>query len=367
MNSLPGQQKISTKKEIAILLIYITASLIFMTTYIVRSTFNGNSRSRYVDLVYQQADKPYVYRLIAPLMIRGISELIPDQIETRINRLPVKYPSIIPGLSILSWEHEALNLYLIGMVVIYLFLLGFLITFRWLMQYLFITPPLALTLAPIAALVLLFPWVNVTYIYDFSSLFFFTLCLVLMLRRDWRSFMIIYLVACLNKETILLISLQFILYEGFYKKMDKALFWKLLAGQIIGFLLIRLALAVIFRDLPGGNFEFHLLTHNLPLLAIWIKDYSPAAYLLTLIILTFGFYAWSEQPLFLRYGLVTLLVLIFLTFLFGWMNEWRDYLEAFPYVAALFIHNLFKVLKIPVTERKDSFAEVSSMVTPSHI
>lgn len=367
MNSVPGQQMNSTKKEIAIFLIYIIASLLFMTTYIVRSTFNGNIRSRYVDLVYQQAHKPYVYRLIVPLMIRGISGLIPDQVETRINKLPVKYPSIIPSLSVLSWEHEALNLYLIGMAVIYIFLLGFLIAFRRLMHYLFITPPTALALAPVAALVLLFPWVNVTYIYDFSSLFFFTLCLVLLRKQDWRSFMIVYLVACLNKETILLISLQFILYEGFYKKMGKVLFWKLLAGQIIGFLLIRLALTVIFRDLPGSSFEFHLLTHNLPLLAVWIKDYSPTAYLLILIFLTFSFHAWNEQPVFLRYGLITFLVLILLTFLFGWMNEWRDYLEAFPYVAALLIHNLFKVLKIPVTERKDPLAEVPSMATPSHI
>jgi hypothetical protein len=359
MSLIPSQKMISSLKKGGILLIYLMASLIFMTTYIVRSTFNGNPRSRYVDLVYQQADKPYVYRLIVPVMIRGISRLIPDQFETRINRLFIKYPSIIPGLSILSWEHEALNLYLIGMVVIYLFLFGFLITFRWLMQYLFITSPLGLILAPLTALVLLFPWVNVTYIYDFSSLFFFTLCLVLMLKQDWRSFMIVYLVACFNKETILLVSLQFILYEGFYKKMGKALFWKLLAGQLIGFLLIRLALSVIFRDLPGGHYEFHLLTHNLPLLAVWIKGFSPATYLLTLIILTFGFYAWNEQPVFLRYGLVTLLILIFLTFLFGWLNEWRDYLEAFPYIAALFIHNLFKVLKIPVSERIKPLAEAS--------
>ena len=148
MNTVPGQRKTYPKKEFAILLVYTAAALIFMGTYIVRSTFSTGFDSH-------------------------------------------------------------------------------------------------------CALVLLFPWVNVTYLYDFSSLFFFTLCLVLMLKQDWRFFMFVYLVACLNKEPILLISLQFILYEGFFKKMGKVLFWKLLAGQIIGFLLIRLALSVIFRDLPA--------------------------------------------------------------------------------------------------------------------
>jgi hypothetical protein len=181
-----------------------------------------------------------------------------------------------------------------------------------------------------------------------------------MLRKNWLVYLLIYLLACFNKETILLVTLQFILFEGFHAKLEKHLFWKLLAAQIAGFIFIRLLLMAAFRHLPGGLYEFHLLDHNLPLLAIWIKEFSPGNYLMTLVILIFCLYNWKQQPVFLRYGLWSFIVLVFLTILFGWMNEWRDYLEAFPYFSALVIHNLAIVLKIPISVRKDQLEPASA-------
>ncbi len=119
------------------LLIYLTAGLAFMGTYVVRSTFNGNPRAQYVDLVYQHAQKPYVYRLITPILIRGVSRVIPDHLEDRINRLPKQYPTLAANLAILRWEQNFLNLYVIGMVIMFLFLLGIMVAFRCIFDYLF--------------------------------------------------------------------------------------------------------------------------------------------------------------------------------------------------------------------------------------
>jgi hypothetical protein len=334
--------------EGATLVLYLIAAAIFMVVYITISTFNGNPRARYIDLVYQRAHKPYVYRLVTPFTIRALSRLIPDSFEDHINRSLSSNQDVAAAQVQLQWKSEHLNLYLIGILVMYLFLTGFLIVLRLLFSSLFTAPPLFTRGVPILALLGLFPWVNVTYLYDFSSLFFITLGMLFLVRKNWSAFLITYTIACFNKETTILLSLIFIIYYGLSLKMERRSFWKLLGWQIGIFAGVKILLAVLFRDLPGVLFEFHLLDHNLPLLAKWLKNYSPTTYLLTLILVLFFIYEWKAQPVFLRDGMWILVVLFCLTFIMGWMDEWRDYLEAFPIVFLLFLHNTAKIMHVPI-------------------
>lgn len=332
-------------------LLYLLAAAVFILVYTAGSTYNGNPKAQFIDLVNAQASKPYVYRMLVPWLIRATSQAIPDVFEYRINQLPEKYPALKPVLQTLTWEKAFLNLYLIGTGVFYVFLVGVMLALRRLFAALFSAPTNFERCVPMFALAFLFPWVNVTYIYDFSSLFFFIVGLVFCLRAKWVSYLLVFAVACLNKETTILLTLQFVIYYGFQKKIKNSLFWKLLVTQLAIFVLIRVGLALYFGQMPGGLAEFHLIDHNLPLLYRWIIHPSPSAYLLGLLLLGLFFYGWKEQPLFLRDGIWILAALVGLTFFLGWLNEWRDYLEAFPFVFLIFTHNLARLYNITIFRR----------------
>ncbi len=322
-----------------------------MLVYTAGSTYNGNPKSRYVDLVYARAARPYVYRMLVPGLIRIVSRGIPDSFEQSINQLPEKIPGLKPVLQALTWEKAYFNLYLIGTVICYFFLIGFMLALRRLFACLFAAPVNFERWVPVLALVFLFPWVNVTYLYDFASLFFFTTGLVLSLRANWMGYLLLYAVACLNKETTILLTLQFIVYFGLQKNLKSSLFWRLLAAQLVIFALSRVGLALLYGQAPGGLVEFHLFDHNLPLLVRWISQPSAVAYLLCLLLLVLFFYQWKEQPLFLRDGLWILAILVGMTFIWGWLNEWRDYLEAFPFVFLIYSHNLAKFFRLAIFHR----------------
>jgi hypothetical protein len=165
------------------------------------------------------------------------------------------------------------------------------------------------------------------------------------------GYLMLFAVACLNKETTILLTLQFIVYFGLQKNLKSSLFWRLLAAQLVIFALSRAGLALLFGQAPGGLVEFHLFDHNLPLLVRWISQPSAVAYLLCLLLLVLFFYQWKEQPLFLRDGLWILAILVGMTFFWGWLNEWRDYLEAFPFVFLIYSHNLAKFFRLAIFHR----------------
>ncbi len=213
-------------------LLYLLAAAVFMLFYTTRSTYNGNPKAQYVDLVYARSDKPYSYRMLVPWLIRSVSQGMPDSIEKRINLLPDNFPKLKPMLQALTWEKAYLNLYLIGTGIMYLFLVGFMLALRRLFTIIFAAPVMFDRWLPVFALAFLVPWVNVTYIYDFASLFFFTAGLVLCLRANWVGYLLVFAVACLNKETTILLTLQFMLYYGFQKRIKSSLFLKLLVAQL---------------------------------------------------------------------------------------------------------------------------------------
>ncbi len=332
-------------------LVYLLAAAVFTLVYTAGSTFNGNPRAQYIDLVNARSDKPYVYRMLVPWLIRSTSQLIPNSFEERINQLPEKNPVLKPILRALTWEKAYLHLYLIGIGIIYLFLVGFMLALRRLFTTLFAAPVRFERWLPVFALAFLFPWVNVTYIYDFASLFFFTAGLVLCLRANWTGYLLVFALGCLNKETTILLTLQFMVYFGFQTRLKRSLFWRLLVAQLVIFALSRIGLALYFSKMGGGMAEFHLFDHNLPLLYRWITQPPPSAYLLSLLLLLLFFYRWNEQPLFLRDGIWILAVLVVLTLLLGWLNEWRDYLEAFPFVYLIFAHNLARFNHLAIFAR----------------
>jgi hypothetical protein len=222
----------------------------------------------------------------------------------------------------------------------YLSLAGFFFAFRYLFKAVYEAPGKLLDLTSLVALLglpIMFKYTS--FIYDFSTLFLFTLGLALMARKKWTSFLAVYTLACFNKETTILLTMLYVIY--FYCilaiRLEKPAFIKCLSAQISIYIIARAILNFFFYDNPGtfllGTVGV-LAKHNLSM-----SPYSIEA-LAYLFIALMVLYKWEEKPLFLKCGLWILPPLVVLCLFFGFLDELRDYYEAYPIVLLLMAHTM---------------------------
>jgi hypothetical protein len=248
-------------------------------------------------MLYGTAHRPFVGRALVPLVARVIIELLP-----------------VGGRETMS-------------ALVYLSLLGFVWALRYL-AHAFWPPSARLDGAVLFSLLGLAPLMFAhRLIYDFTTLFLFTLCLALMVRERWAAFLAIYVLSCVNRETTVLLSAVFL--AGFYDRLPIRRLAALTATQGLIFLLIRGALAWQFRDNPGGSFEFNLLFQ---LLIHYHMPLETAAHVLlgaaALMLVAHGF---RRKPLFLRRAFLVLAPsLMALYLLFGNPWEIRVFYELYP-------------------------------------
>jgi len=286
--------------------IAVPTLLVLMSTgmfYIFLETFelNGDPRSTLIKLMTGTANRPFVYRVLIPNLIRVLSGLLP---------LPTD---------------------LITLILMWLCLVYFAFTFRIFARR-FIAQPVLADAASLLALVGLYPSFYFGKIYDFAILFLFTLALVWMHAERWKPYLILFPIACLTKETTALLGLVFALH--FFRTMERRKFIALLAYQAIVFLIIRLIITWVFRDNPGNALEFHLLDHvkaftKQPIFfSLWFMELVIVALVVA--------YRWKQKPAFLRHaGVATALPLLLLFFTSGGVYELRNLYESYPVVFLL--------------------------------
>ncbi len=243
------------------------------------------------------AHRPFVTRALVPLVARIITGL-----------LPVSAQGVVSALMFLS-------------------LLGFVWALRHL-AHTFWPPSARLDAAALLSLLGLAPLMFAfRLIYDFTTLFLFTLCLALMARERWAAFLAVYALSCVNRETTLLLPAVFL--ASYYDRLPIRRLAALTAAQALIGLLIRGALAWHFRDNPGGNFEFSLFFQLLIYRHMPLE--SAAHGLLGAAALMLVAYGFRRKPLFLRRAFIVLAPsLLALYLLFGNPWEIRVFYELYP-------------------------------------
>ena len=321
-------------KVIYTTLTILLVSIVFLV-FITKPGINGYSRAMFKDMVYGQAYKPFVYRALLPTMVRLVTAALPSNIHTAINHSDLHFG---------NWEQEFLAEYLVASILMCASLIGFGFAVKYLFNGLFQAPSWfvdAVSLAAIAGLPPFFKYYN--YLYDFPTLFLFTLSLGFMARCKWREFLVLFLLACLNKETAILLTFLFVIYFFNRKNLvSHALFFQLLFYQLGLFFLIRAGIVWIFRNNPGSSLEFHLFDHNLALLH---PPYSLLTLGAGLALSLLVFYKWNEKPSFLKSGIWILVLLFIATLFFGFLDELRDYYEVYPILLLLVSHSIGNVTK----------------------
>jgi hypothetical protein len=315
------------------------AAFVFLQ-FITQEHINGYYRAMFPDMIYGRAYRPFVARALLPALTRLIVPLLPSEWKTVL----VTNDWRLAGY----WEQEYLPEYLVASALMYASLVGFFFALKYLFKGLYRLPHAFVDMVCLAALAALPSFFRYySYIYDFPTLFLFTLGLGLMIRKRWTPFLILFFFATVNKETSILLTLVFVLQ--FFRR-DKLLetkkFQQLLLAQLAIFFVVHLSLGWIFRNNPGGLVEFHLLDHNILLFTKRpsITGVTIASFLAILI-----FYKWMEKPAFLRVFFGAILAVLFVTTLFfGFLDEYRDYYEAYPLAVLLIAHSFARLFKLPI-------------------
>jgi hypothetical protein len=324
-------------RPILLVILYGWSAILLTVLCFVYPGFDHYERSRFSDMIYGKAYKPFVTRVLVPGLVRMTTEAIPDRFIPKLkhNLFPNTFSrgmnwteqSIIEYYATFCWLGLAIFLTFFGL--------------RSLIVAIYQVPAFISDLCPLAALVLIPAFFRAnSYIYDFATVVTWTWAFVFLFKRNVWGFYITFILASLNKETSVLLIPLFVVLE--YRYLSRSALAKYLGLLSLSFVLIRGVIFYVFINNPGGSLEFHLFDHNLKLLT----NYGRLAYFLlwTLIWIWMIGSDWSSKPLLLRRSLfMVVLPLIVMTMFFGYIDEYRDYYEALP---IMFLLSLPTVLRI---------------------
>ncbi|HWW88763.1 MAG TPA: hypothetical protein VNZ26_34460, partial [Vicinamibacterales bacterium] len=171
------------------------------------------------------------------------------------------------------------------------------------------------------------------YVYDYPQLFLFTLGLVLLCRENLIAYYPLLFLGVFSKETNILLVLVF-----FVTNLRRSVSARLLshtAAQLALFLIGTLFLRWRYRTNPGFVVEWHLLDHNLGWLLHRVHPGTLTDALVSLGVTGFIVQGWKQKPRFLRRAAIVIWPLLGTALFFGWLEELRDYYEAYAVLLSL--------------------------------
>lgn len=304
----------------------LTISILVLGSFF-RVGINGNPPTMFRNMVDGTAHRPFVYRALVPMVIRAIEQIVPPACDERICEMAKAGP--IEELFLrYGWEQEYASAYLISAMVLFISLLLFVHAFGVLAKSQYEMNPVfrrVLSIAALAGLPCFFRYYS--YLYDFPHLVLFCYAMAMMSLRRWKFYFPLFVLACLSKETTVLLVAMFVVH--FWKERKNMPFTALAVAQIMIFAVVKAFVNILFRDNPGTSVEFHL-GHNLML-----RPYDFSQITTFVVIAVLCARNWAYKPPFLKNAVWILLPLVGLTLFFGLLDEYRDYYEVYPIILLL--------------------------------
>ena len=274
------------------------------------------------------AERPFIYRTLVPWLARVIAPAVPHSIAAQVTHLPDPIQKTFNALREGGYDRQAA----IVLLLMFLSLVGFAYAQQNFLTALGMVSSQEHFALPLLAQIFILPFsIFFGYIYDLPQLFLVTLGLLFLLRGEWAMYLITLALACLNKETTVLLIAVFSLY--YLRRLPLKTFITLLTVQLLIFSAIRILLMVLFRNNPGTPLLLTLMVHYEQYM-----EYPPAilinlAFFLPLVFLSLR--GWERKHPFLRAGSVMFVALFLMYFIAGMPVEFRVFLDALPVVSTL--------------------------------
>jgi hypothetical protein len=175
------------------------------------------------------------------------------------------------------------------------------------------------------------------YVYDFTTLFLFTLSLLIMSVRRWDAYLLVFALATLNKETSVFLVLIFGLY--FFSRLPRRQFLLLSIVQLGLYGVIQAAVRYTYRANPGTAFQWHVASQlEVVEQALTTAPATVAFITASLVALAaLIMYGWTMKPPLLRAAIWILPFFLLLYAAGGYPGEIRAMLEVYPILALLIV------------------------------
>ncbi len=275
------------------------------------------------------AYRPFVYRILIPFLVKGATHILPLS--------PTFYASLLICFSFF----------------------GFVFTLRS-FAALYWESLTVVDAIGVLSLIMLFPFTLTNrHVYDISTLFLFTLGLKFMAQAKWKSFFLVFMVTCLNKETTILLTLAF--FVCYWHRSRDKFFWELLILQTTIYVALRFATMWAFRNNPGGIVENRFAEHMIvfqtrPLLAWIFVGFGMITILLAL-------WDWKKKPFFLRRAALGMApIFLVLYFIWGGPLEIRVFYEIYPIILLLVLPSIGQLLGLPFWSTQYTHVEDSCSI-----
>lgn len=314
------------------------ASLVVLFVFLVRPGMTGHHRADFPQIMDGTAHRPYVSRALVPLAVRAIAALTPTPVRDGIQ-------SSLRGREFVDdvgWYDAYLFEFALTTLVMLLCLVGFTWVLKRLTEAVYGFPRAVNNLAPIAALFLLPLFFRYySYPYDPATLLLYSMAVLFLIQRRFFWFVAAVALASANKETSILLIPLYAVYEWTQERRVPV---GRLAAVVAAWGLVRGALMWIYQDNPGAMLESHFTEHT-----VWFFAKFPMAMRYTLVVVVLFLIParnrWHQKPVFLRAGLaVTLVPLVVMGSIFGFVDELRGYYEAFPFLYLLGVPSVVRWL-----------------------
>jgi hypothetical protein len=273
------------------------------------------------------AERPYVYRILVPVLSRLFSPLVPESL--------VELVANAPGASRLTFERLSGGIYRREATLVMLMMFGALVAFVFAEKILL--KDLGFSAREqfnrsLAILLLVLPVNSFTgYYYDFPQLLLVTISLILLHRRSWTYYLLFLAIANLNKETSVFLVAVFVVY--YWSRLPRREFFALLAWQVVICTSIRGIIMYRFHENSGAPIFFTLPDQisrykNNPIgIVITLAYFLPAIYFISR--------QWHQKNEFLRSASVLGAIILGLFCLSGFPLEFRVFLDALTVLGIL--------------------------------
>lgn len=343
--------------------LYVIVAAIVLNTFMNRWGFRARSpRYGFTAIITQGAHRPFVFRALTPAIVNGVTSLLPagrveEIVEWDLTRPIADHPSLAAHRRF-AWGPNPLPAQYVAYEILWGVVFLLLLAMRHLTRVASFSDSFA-DWAPIAALLVLpLSFSRGGYLYDFPELLLATLAVALLLERRWLLYYACFALACLNKESAVLLVIYFLaLFRG--KMARRGLGLHVVVHSLVGLPILTWQ-RLTFASNPGANAEFQLWDNVRFLLspAPWIRLWDPYGPLLpfpgpfnVVSIALFGaatLLFWGEKPRRLRIAFVAMMaVLVPLCMLFGTLDEVRNLSLAFPMAYLLVCHTAARLYGMP--------------------
>jgi hypothetical protein len=254
-----------------------------------------DSLDRAATILYSWDQRPYVYRMLTPLVSRLLH---------------------YTGLSVTT----ALELSVVIFAVTLLYSMYILLR--------------STELATISVVVFTILFYEDHTVYDFATAAMFALMFVFLIRMDTTWYFVAFCVSCLAKETTILMVLVFAIYM--YPYMRRFRWITRIALQLITFCAIRFLIQTMYSDNPGSDFIFRP-QENIQRFAEhpWL---TLIHWLLIGLVIFLCLRQWRKKPwLYVLSFVVLAPIFLIMYILIGSSYEVRIFVELYPIVVPLIV------------------------------